>query len=288
MAEKLGQQSKKFEAQNSDIIKTSFLADVIQELQNSGVKDCMLLRQVSPHWTMLSLHQLMVQLLDSDDKSAENFRLMTQELLQQSDLQAIASETLDQCKSAMWSELRYGRITASKLHETAQCQTGDGTLAKKLLGAKTLKDNKFLRRGRDLEPLVVNELQKILRTKIHKTGLVLNHKYPLFGASPDGITDNFIVEVKSPWSAKTRITYYDESGAKLKHKLQVLLQLLICEKQFGYFCVANEDFETSKKIHIIKVNRDDAFVLGYMKKAETFWDKHIYPKLLQSALNSRE
>jgi hypothetical protein len=110
----------------------------------------------------------------------------------------------------------------------------------------------------------------------------------LFGASPDGITDNFIVEIKCPWSSKTKIKYFDDNGPKMKHKLQVLLQIIMCEKEAGYFCVAHEDFENSKVVHIMKVERDNNLVLQYMSKSELFWDTYIFPKLLQSALDIRE
>jgi hypothetical protein len=157
--EALGQQSRRCEVKNAQTIENSFLNDVIQSLHNDTVEDCLLLNQVSPQRSKLSIHQLMVQLLSCNDKSPSNFRHLVQNALKESDLNEIALQTVDQYKSALWSELRYGRITASKLHETAQC-TSDGTLVKKTLGAKTFKDNKYVRRGRDLEPLVLNEVKK--------------------------------------------------------------------------------------------------------------------------------
>ncbi|XP_031359073.1 uncharacterized protein LOC116182672 [Photinus pyralis] len=46
-----------------------------------------------------------------------------------------AKMTKLQAKSPLWHELRFGRITASKLYEFAHCKTADGTLIEGVIGA---------------------------------------------------------------------------------------------------------------------------------------------------------
>ncbi|KAL4719515.1 hypothetical protein ACJJTC_005005 [Scirpophaga incertulas] len=45
-------------------------------------------------------------------------------------------KTRDQFKNNLWSELRYGRVTASKAYEVSRCQTNDGTLISIIMGGK--------------------------------------------------------------------------------------------------------------------------------------------------------
>ncbi|GBP79111.1 hypothetical protein EVAR_54471_1 [Eumeta japonica] len=46
----------------------------------------------------------------------------------------IEAETRDQFKNNLWYELRYGRVTASKVYEVSRCQTDDGTLISIIMG----------------------------------------------------------------------------------------------------------------------------------------------------------
>jgi hypothetical protein len=270
---------KKIKQETTVDVQANFLNDVISTLTES---DCMLLNQINPTVHPLSVHKIISSLKTNAFKTQNDFKSLLVRELKNHDLSEVCSNTSEQFKSELWCELRYARITASKLYETAQCHTAYGALTKKILGAKTFNDNKYMKRGRDLEPLVVEAVQAHLKVKIHKCGLVLHEKYPLFGSSPDGISNEFVLEVKSPYTAISMKNYFDDKGPKLKYRLQILLQILMSDKQYGIFCVAKEDFETSKKIKIMKVARDDALVLQYMSKAESFWMTNIFPKLLKN------
>ncbi|GBP96772.1 hypothetical protein EVAR_92306_1 [Eumeta japonica] len=48
----------------------------------------------------------------------------------------IEAETRDQFKNNLWYELRYGRVTASKVYEVSRCQTDDGTLISIIMGVR--------------------------------------------------------------------------------------------------------------------------------------------------------
>nr|CAI5831935.1 unnamed protein product [Callosobruchus analis] len=79
----------------------------------------------------------------------------------------IEQATKDQADSPLWFELRYGRITASMAHETSKCKTVDG-------------------------------VEKIKNVKIKKCGFFLSNEHPTLGASPDGVTDEHVIEIKCP------------------------------------------------------------------------------------------
>lgn len=78
----------------------------------------------------------------------------------------IAEEkTRQQSNDLLWFDLRYGRITASKLYEVARCKT-DGSLVNQILGISKKYDNIFMKRGRALEDDVLKSVSKKLKKNL--------------------------------------------------------------------------------------------------------------------------
>jgi len=112
--------------------------------------------------------------------------------------------TQEQRESRQWQILRYGRISASTIHEASRSKipTG-GVLKEKIMGAATLKLTSAMKRGQDLEEPISGVVSKKLNVKIQKVGIQLSPEYPEFGASPDGLCDEAVIEIKSPSNEKT-------------------------------------------------------------------------------------
>lgn len=191
-----------------------------------------------------------------------------------------ALATLEQNDCPLWHELRYGRITASKAYEAAHCNVLDGTLTQTILGARKLRDTEAMKRGRFLENQVLKEVEKINNIKINKCGLKLNSSYPIMGASPDGESYDYSIEVKCPKSAKAMGRYLT-SGNKVtaKYMAQVQLQMHFFYKAKALFCVAHSDFETTKKVNILEVDYDKQLCENLLEKCNIFWNEAVFPKL---------
>lgn len=76
-----------------------------------------------------------------------------------------AKQTKLQSNSTLWFELRFSRITASVLYEASRCKTVDGSLVNKIMGGTDF-DSAAMARGRELEGLVIREVEKQLGVKI--------------------------------------------------------------------------------------------------------------------------
>lgn len=108
-----------------------------------------------------------------------------------------------------------------------------------------------------LEPLVVNEVDRTSGMKFEKTGLILDPKYPTFGASPDGINQHYVLEVKCLSSSRTKEHYITETGTiGQKYYAQLQLQMFLAKKTAGFLCVASPDFEKTKHIDLVRVELD--------------------------------
>lgn len=133
----------------------------------------------------LSLHQMLINFCETKKSTADEFiefasSEMTYELCQEAEI-----KTRDQSNNVLWYELRYGRITASKLYEAAHCKTNDGSFVHTVIGAAKVFDTKEMQRGRILEEKVLEVAVKQLKTSYRDSGFVLQPRYPILGASPD-------------------------------------------------------------------------------------------------------
>ncbi|KAF4513956.1 UNVERIFIED_CONTAM: hypothetical protein B566_EDAN018198 [Ephemera danica] len=263
------------EEEDEDRGSNTFLNEVVDCLKQESCSTSNLLNQFKPSLHALSMHSLIFNFVNEGSSDFDLFLKFVSTQLQNQDLAVISKETILQAESVLWKELRFARVTASKLYSVAQCNTPYGATTKLLLGATKVKDNKYMVRGRNLESDILNVVQKILCVKISKVGIVLHENYSIFGASPDGITEKFVVEIKAPFFEKTFSNYISEHNEPtIRYKLQILLQMAICNKDYGYFCVADPKFESNNIVTIVKVNRDDDLLKSYLNKAQCFWSKH--------------
>lgn len=163
----------------------------------------------------------------------------------------VENSTRAQNEISFWHKVRFGRITASKVYELSRCKTPDGSLVERVICAKKLKDNKYMARGRRLEPEVRKRVEEILQQKIKLTGFHIYLKEPLFGASPDGMLEDSVIEIKCPCSAAAQKNYIVDNKISNKFRAQVQLQMKVCGKKNAFFCVADENFEENKIVRIL-------------------------------------
>lgn len=184
----------------------------------------------------LSLYQLIIQFFQSKRFSVNDFLEFVTTQLKEELYTKAEIETREQNNNLLWHELRFGRITASILHEAAHCQTNDGSFIQKLLGAAKKFDSVQMKRGRRLESNVLSEVEKKLKRKFFKYGFILVPDFPIFGASPNAVRDDFVMEVKYPNSTKTFAHYIKDGHITDKYKAQIHLQMFLTNKKKGLFC----------------------------------------------------
>lgn len=191
----------------------------------------------------------------------------------------IFESTKDQSKKSEWYHLRFGRITASKLYETSRCDTYDGSLVGSLMGSRGFKGNAATLRGQTLEAEIFDLLKSTAYQSLEKCGIVLRPDLPIFGASPDGIADDFIVEIKCPTKKKTISNYIADGVLKKKVYFQMQLQMAMTGKRKGILVVADPKFEENKKITTTEVDFNEIELEIVMQKCKVFWNKTIFPLL---------
>ncbi|XP_050077779.1 uncharacterized protein LOC126564728 [Anopheles maculipalpis] len=187
--------------------------------------------------------------------------------------------TLGQADTDLWHELRIGRITASRIREAARCTMLGGSLRDRIMGVSS-GFSMAMKRGTDLEGHVLAELCKEY-PDLRDIGLVLDPECPWMGASPDGICDEFVLEIKCPYTPKTYACYVDVKKLSPKYFAQIQLQMHITHRRKALLAVAALDFEKTKHIAKVWIEYDEQYVKDIMEHAFEFWRKAIFTALLR-------
>lgn len=232
------------------------------------------------------MHQLSLQYAESTRQGpvrVSEFRAFCQNIIKEEACKRAFSATKRQSDSRYWHLLRYGRITASNIYDAAHSKAeGGGILKEVILGASRLPLTKAMERGKRLEGPVFDMINKKLNLKIKKVGIMLHPDFPEFGASPDGITSNYVVEIKCPMHEKSLKNYIKDSNIAPKFLAQMHLQMKLCNKSKALFCVAAPDFEQSKEVTICSVDFDEKLSDFLINSARSYWEKYIFTTLMES------
>lgn len=230
-----------------------------------------------------SMHNLMLDFKSKPQSSyvAKSFVSFCKSTMTQHACKICEVNTRGQ-NSSLWHCLKFGRVTASKLHELSRCKTPDGALVNAVLGQSS-HTTEAMERGLRLENKVVDIIKKHYK-HVRRCGLFLHPRYPIFGASPDAVNENTVFEIKCPFKEEN-LKYYVKDDGKLKDKVncQIHLQMVMAQRENGVLVLVHPGFENSRQpekfvdFHEVDFNKD--YITEKMKSSYRFWCEHIFPKL---------
>lgn len=199
---------------------------------------------------------------------------------------AVESSTIEQAKSPLWHQMRFGRITASRIHQASRCITKNGSLVESIMGKRS-GWSFAMQRGTDLEDKVFEVLKReMVSHNLRKCGLYFDSIFPNMAASPDGIADTFVLEIKCPASSKTYGEYICVDTLQRKYYGQIQLQMHITKRQRALLAVADLNFERNKKVAKVWIDYDEQYVNKLIEDANAFWIEAIYPILKRQRISS--
>ncbi|CAG5020930.1 unnamed protein product [Parnassius apollo] len=283
-AKDMGPSSVTTEDKNTDNTNSDqFFLAVVQSLKEHSIKNQLSVYVTKNEYKKLSLHNLIHQYKNEGNNinSADDFIDYCSTKIAIEKCHKAEEATVCQASSPLWHELRYCRITASKVHEAAHCKTPDGALIEQIFGA-SVPETLSMKRGKRLESNVRAEVAKTRKIVIENCGFFLKPDWPHLGASPDGLTSEYVVEIKCPSTKKGKESFVKNSVIGSKWKAQIQLQMFLCNKVKGLFCVANENFESNKKVEIFEEYYDEKYCTDLLEKSTHFWKTSVFPKLVET------
>ncbi|CAG9765631.1 unnamed protein product [Ceutorhynchus assimilis] len=129
---------------------TAFLDKTVQLLleQNSTASIGNWFRTIPTAVEQISLHHMVLKFqATAPIINADHFLQFAKTVLMPEICKKICQITKTQSECPEWFAARFGRITASKLHEVAHCHTYDGTTLEAVLGTRKFTPSKAMRRG---------------------------------------------------------------------------------------------------------------------------------------------
>lgn len=127
-----------------------------------------------------------------------------------------------------------------------------------------------------------DDVFRLLKKKypdIRKCGIVLRSDMQIFGASPHGITDSHVFEIKCPSKTETVGNYVRDGVLQEKVFFQIQLQMLMCKKRKGILCIADPKFEQNQEVVEYDVALDEVKLNPVLEDCKIFYEKVIFENL---------
>jgi hypothetical protein len=186
--------------------------------------------------------------------------------------------------SPEWMELRTGKLTGScfaKIMKSTYLDFADQILAEQLTGLCQFDDvyqSVDIIRGKDLEPVAIQQYEIATQSVSTKCGFIQSDKYEWIGSSPDAIVKSIqdgnvegIIEVKCP-RPKNHLKYIRQNKIPNDYIGQVVSYFIVDDKiQFVDFVSFCEDIEL-KPLWIKRITREEAVdtINEYIEAIERF------------------
>lgn len=226
---------------------------------------------------------LIAQRPDIDEKTMEKEKNDFLESLKKShqEYDRIERETVAQSDCGEWLEIRRNILTASNFGRVCKMRatTGCESLVKQLLYSTF--DCAAMEYGRRHEETARRELQNEIGEDILRCGLFIDRDHPYLGASPDGLVEGGIVEIKCPASAKDMTP--DEAIKKRKCTLWEISKDgeigNIVKKHNFYYQVQGQLHVTKRDHCIFALWTPKGLKSTIIKRDDQFWLQDMFPKL---------
>ena len=159
------------------------------------------------------------------------------------------------------------RFTASEIY----CLTGNSPYKSRdqylgeVLGTipKTFTGNVHTERGQRLEPMIRDMYETRHSIKTEEVGFVVPLWCPYIGVSPDGVTEDGCIEIKSPVYVYKELL--EDGVVKGEHYAQMQMAMIICDRPWCDYVVYSE--------------RQDLYFEKRIEKNLDYWKDELFPAI---------
>ncbi|CAD7014954.1 unnamed protein product [Ceratitis capitata] len=270
----------------------AFFENVLDEMDNLGLRDSALYRHcrsVLDEFEPLFIHHTMLDASNNGVKSSRSFVQHMEEQAKQGLFERLAEVSKLSYKTPLWLETQYMRLRCSLIHRIASRK--DVLEDEHILEMLFCKEREYNAEERQQlkqhKRFILKQTEKLENKTYTECGLLLNESYPYICASPDGITDDHIVEIKAPKTDEEFEKYLEgRETIAPKYMAQIQIQMYMANVTKALYCVLSPTFDTNGALHYVWVQADMEFVASLLGAAEDFWKDVVFPRLAKIYLNS--
>lgn len=170
-------------------------------------------------------------------------------------------------RTESWFEARIGKFTASSIADLmATTKSGPSAsrknlimriLCERLTGQRQEEfESAAMKWGTDTESLARAEYSAHTGELVDEVGFILHPKIECFGASPDGLIGDRLVEIKCP-NTGTHLEYLESRKVPSKYQFQILAQMACTGASSCDFVSFDPRLPEKWRLCIIPFQRDD-------------------------------
>ena len=263
----------------------AFLDAVLDEMDGLGLRDCVLYRHCRPamdEFEPLFVHHSLLDAVNNGIKDTRTFVHYMEDQAKLGLFDRLAEISKHCYKAPLWLEAQYMRLRCSLIHNIASRK--DATEDEQLLEALFCKERENNAEERQKLKLhkrfILKQTEKLENKTYQECGLLLSESYPYICASPDGITDDHIVEIKAPKTDEEFEKYLEgRETISPKYMAQIQIQMYMANVTKALYCVLSPTFDANGALHYVWVQADMEFVASLLGAAEDFWKDVVFPRL---------
>jgi putative phage-type endonuclease len=173
-------------------------------------------------------------------------------------------------RTEAWFADRLGKVTASRVADViAKTKSGYSAtranymaqlICERLTGKQAESyTNSDMERGVELEPIARAMYEMHTDLTVSEVGFILHPKIDMTGASPDGLVDDGLIEIKCPRSG-SHLEYVLAGVVPEKYKPQMAWQCLCTERNWCDFVSYNQDFPEHLQLFVVRFTPDKEYL----------------------------
>lgn len=268
-----------------------FLKAILDEMDGAGLTDSVFYkhcRQVQDDFEPLYIHHTMLDNANNYVKDAKSFNMHMEEVFRSGLFDRITDATVDNYKKHIWYEVQFGRIRCSMMHKIALRKNTEDD--EEILNSIFCTDRQWHAEDRcqlkEHKRFILKQTEKLEDKSYRECGLLLNENYPYLCASPDGIADDHIVEIKAPRNDDEFEKYLEgKETISAKYMAQLQIQMYLANVTKALYCVLSPTFDSNGALHYVWVQADMDFVESLLSTAEDYWRDVVFPKICSIYVN---
>ena len=178
-----------------------------------------------------------------------------------------------------WLKARLGCLTASRANDACAAETTAAyqnylwqLVAERETGlAEETYVNADMQRGTEKEPIARAAYEAHTGTFVTQTGFWLHPEIKFFGASPDGLVEDGLIEIKCP-RTPNHLRYRSEEKVPTQYKRQMMCQLLCTGRKWVDFISFDNRVRDSKQLFIVRFEPTKKELDDMLKSVQSFLD----------------
>jgi putative phage-type endonuclease len=183
---------------------------------------------------------------------------------------------MDEQRTDEWFQQRLGKVTASNLHKVlAKTKTGYGADRGNYMTQLVLEritgnradgyTSAAIQWGIEQEQFARAAYEAYRGVLVEEVGFIPHPTIAMAGASPDGLVDGGMVEIKCPESKTFLEVMLSNNPVESKYFAQMQWQMRCADRPWCDYVVFDPRFPPKAQLFIARVNRDDRWI----EEAET-------------------